>query len=440
VKQSAIRIALVCGCIILSNVVSSAGEREFRLGVLYSLSGAYAPPGGLAVAGYQGTMVAVDMINARGGIGGQYKVVPVVGDAGSDTKIAVREAQRLMKEEKVPVVVGLYSSKLAEPVAPVAEGNQKILWVTIALSDGVLVGLDRKYVFRVRPLASLWGIPSVNLLKTYWEKFGREKPEDIRIALIHEAGPFGLSISESCERRLKKYGFNLVLKQAYSTKPDSLTNEVESLVSRLKLAKPDAILMTGYFDDTVLFFREASKQGLKCQAIVAHSGGAANMNTLQRAVGSELVQDLFIVDTVSAQVLELNKLADSQREIIKEFLESYRKQFNDPDPPSHATAGFNYTWILLNNVLPAALKKFGNLEVESIRNAALELDLPPEATPCGFGVRFAGQRDKYSGQNLREQPSVMQWRDGKLAIAWPENLRTIVPVIPFRAGHPLLDK
>ncbi len=74
----------------------------------------------------------------RGGIGGQFaKVVPVVADAQSDPDIAVREGQRLMTVENVPVVVGLQLQyrNTSTPWQPVAEKeNKKIFWVTIAIS------------------------------------------------------------------------------------------------------------------------------------------------------------------------------------------------------------------------------------------------------------------------------------------------------------------
>ena len=109
--------------VILFSGASHAQSKEFKLGVLYSLTGAFAPAG--ALAGYRGTMVAVDIINARGGIAGEYKVVPVVADAQSNPDVAIREGQRLMTIENVPVVLGVFSSSIAVPLAPMAEKKQK---------------------------------------------------------------------------------------------------------------------------------------------------------------------------------------------------------------------------------------------------------------------------------------------------------------------------
>ena len=437
-KRSLIVIAFACVWISLQDRVSWAEPREFKLGVLYSLTGAYAPVGALAVAAYQGTMVAVDMINARGGIAGEYRVVPVVADAGSKAEIAVKEGLRLMKEADVPVVVGLYASQLAEAVAPLAEEHQKVLWLTVAISDAVLKDLHRKYVFRVRPPGSMWGRTSVRFLKDNWNKFGRENPKDVRVAVIHEEGSFGSTIGETCVRRTAKYGFNLVTREKYSTKQDGLAVTMSGLVGKLKKAAPDVILLTGFFDDTVQFFRESAVQQLKCKAVIAHGGGASNVKALEQAAGKDAVQNLFVVDTVSAQLFDPSKMKASQGDVIKEFLDRYEKRFHDTNPSSHAMAGFSYTWVLLNDVLPRALKKHGKLDTESIRQTASEIYISAEDTTCGFGVKFAGQDDQYAGQNLHARPAVLQWRNGKLAITWPESIRTADPAIPSDAPQPAL--
>ncbi len=151
--------------------------------MLYSLTGAFAPAG--ALAGYRGTMVAVDMINARGGIAGEYKVVPVAADAQSNPDIAIREGQRLMTIENVPVVIGVFSSAIAVPLAPMAEKNKKIFWVNQAFSDKLLEDLRQNYVFRVQPMGSQIGKGSVEMIKANYTKFGHTDPKQIRVAVIH---------------------------------------------------------------------------------------------------------------------------------------------------------------------------------------------------------------------------------------------------------------
>jgi branched-chain amino acid transport system substrate-binding protein len=408
----------------------ASAEEQFKLGVLFSLTGPFAPAGGLA--GYRGTMVAVDMINARGGIAGKIKVVPVESDAQSNPDIAIREGQRLMTVENVPVVLGVFSSAIAVPLAPMAEKNKKIFWVIIAISDKVMEDRHLQYVFRAQPMGSQWGQSTVKMLNENFAKFGAKSPADLKVAIIHEDGPYGISVASANKAMAQEYGMKIVLNEAYSHQ----TRDMSSLIMKLKSAKPDAILHTGYFPDVVLFFRQARELGLKTQAIAGHGAGHANIPKLAEAAGNELMNYCFNVDPAPAQLLDKTKLAPGQGDLIADFLQRYEKKFGESDPPTHATQGFGHTWILLNDVLPLALQKYGDLSPDSIRKASLDIDIPEGATPCGYGVKFAPPDHKMAGQNLRSYPVVSQWANGKLGIGWPKALQTIDPVIPLPKDSP----
>jgi branched-chain amino acid transport system substrate-binding protein len=40
------------------------------------------------------------------------------------------------------------------------------------------------------------------------------------------------------------------------------------------------------------------------------------------------------------------------------------------------------------------------------------------------------------GQNARAVPTIMQYRNGKTEIVWPESLKSSAPILPLPAGHP----
>src|SRR5258708_10217699 len=90
------------------------------------------------------------------------------------------------------------------------------------------------------------------------EKFGKD-PKDLRVAIIHEDGSYGVDVSKGDEVGAKKHGFNVVLKEGYSVSAPDLS----SLVTKLKRAKPDVIFHTGYNPDITLLLRQAREQGLK---------------------------------------------------------------------------------------------------------------------------------------------------------------------------------
>jgi branched-chain amino acid transport system substrate-binding protein len=431
-QKKSLVVAFVAACLLLLlfSGVSQSYTKEFKLGVLYSLTGAFAPAG--ALAGYRGTMVAVDIINSRGGIAGEYKVVPIVADAQSNPDVAIRQGQRLMTVENVPVVIGVFSSAIAVPLAPMAEKNKKIFWITIAISDKVVEDRHQNYIFRVQPMGSQWGKGSVEMVKANYAKFGYTDPKQIRVAVIHEDGPYGVSVAAASFALLKEYGMNIVLTEAYSHQAKDLS----SLILKIKAAKPDVILHTGYFPDIVLFFRQAREMGLETKAIIGHGAGHSNFAPLQDALGPDLVNYVFNIDPAPAQLLDPKKLAAGQGELINEFLKRYKEKFNEDNPASSATQGFAHAWILLNDVCPVALKKYGNLDPESIRKAAAAINIQEGSTPCGYGVKFAPPEDKYAGQNVRSYPVIVQYVTGKVGIVWPTSLKTADPIIPIPADSP----
>ena len=95
------------------------------------------------------------------------------------------------------------------------------------------------------------------------------------------------------------------------------------------------------------------------------------------------------------------------------------------------------TYVFLTEVLPRAIKKYGGVDPDALRKAALEVDIPEGGTMLGFGVKFpAGGETPMAGQNERSSPVVMQYVNGRTYIAWPKAIRTTDPLLPFPKGHP----
>jgi branched-chain amino acid transport system substrate-binding protein len=408
-------------------------KEKVKVAVMHSVTGSLALAGGLA--GQRGSLIAIDMWNARGGILNQYDIVPVEADTQSNPDVAIREAERLIDVEKVPVILGIYSSSIAVPLAPICDRNKTILWITIAISDKVVEGRHLHYVFRPQAMGSQWGRSSVEFLKDNLSKLGYQSPGEVKVAVTYEDGPYGVSVKTSNLIQAEKYKMKVVLTEGY----DHKTKDLSSLVLKLKAAKADAILNTGYYPDIVLFFRQAREMGLQTKAIVGHGAGYANFPNLQNQLGPELVQYVYNIDPAPAQNLDRSKLGKGIGPVIDEFLKRYNEKYKEPSPPSHATQGFGHAWLLFQT-MEQAVKKYGAPTPDNIRKAALEMNIPEGETPCGYGLKFAPPDDKYSGQNLRSYPVVMQWVKQKIEIVWPDALKTMDAKLPAPADWPLSVK
>src|SRR5436190_20620257 len=82
-----------------------AQQKEIKIGFVYDLTGPFA--GGGSEAAQLGTKAAVDMFNEKGGVEG-YKINAIFVDSQYKVVVAINEMIRLIDEEKVDLVVGVF--------------------------------------------------------------------------------------------------------------------------------------------------------------------------------------------------------------------------------------------------------------------------------------------------------------------------------------------
>jgi branched-chain amino acid transport system substrate-binding protein len=404
-----------------------AQQKEIKIGVIYDYTGPLA--GGGSEAAAVATKSAIDYINEKGGVEG-YKINAIYADAQSKTEVAISETERLLNQEKVDLILGVFSSGQCVPMAAKADAAKKFMWATVCVSSAVFKDRNLKYVFRPQVHSDQYGWASCQFLKDNSQKKMGIKPSKLKVAIIYEDGPYGAGIAGGNEASCKEMGMKVVLKEGYThTAPD-----LSSLVTKLRRARPDVILHTGYNPDITLFLRQAKEQGLKWKALIGHGAGYAQITKLTETFGSD-VDYLFNVDPAAAQLLDPKTLKPGLGDLTKEMVKLYQAAKGPGEVPPHASMGFNHTYVFLTDVLPRAIKKYGGYDAEALRKAALDTDIPVGGTIQGYGVKFFPPGNKIAGQNERSTPVVMQYVKGKTFIAWPSAIRTADPVIPLPKGH-----
>jgi branched-chain amino acid transport system substrate-binding protein len=404
-----------------------AQEPPVRIGVIYDHSGPFAAGGSVACA--VGAQIAIDLVNEKGGVAGKYKVEPVNADSQSKAEVAINEVERLLGQEKVDIINGVYASAHAVPLAAKVDAQKKILWITTAISTAVFKDKNLTYVFRGQIHSDQYGEAFAGFLSDNAQaKLGTE-PKSVKVAIIHEDGPYGVGVADASERYAKEKGLQIVLKEGYSaTAPD-----LSSLVTKLKRAGADVISHVGYNPDITLFLRQGRESGLRFKMLVGNGAGYSQLDKLRATFGKD-VDNFCNIDPVPAQLLDPKTLAPGMGDLIKTMVERYRAKTGATDVPPHCSMGFNQTWVLLNNVLPVARAKYGGFGPEAVRQAALDVDIPAGGTIQGYGVKFFRPGTPLSGQNERSTPVVMQNAGEHISVVWPTNIRTQDPVLPLPAS------
>jgi branched-chain amino acid transport system substrate-binding protein len=421
-------VARVLAALALAASVSAfAQQKEIKIGFIYDVTGPFA--GGGSEPAQIGTKAAVDYFNERGGVAG-FRINAIFVDAQSKVDVAINEMTRLIDQEKVDVVMGVYSSAQCVPMVQQIDSRKKFLWLNVCIATAVFKDKKLSYVFRPQAHSDQFGAWSCDYINYYAKsKFGTEA-KNLRIAIIHEDGPYGVGVAAGNEAQCKKHGMNIVLKEGYSaTAPD-----LSSLVTKLKRARPDVLLHTGYNPDITLFLRQSKEQGLKVKAMIGHGAGHSQIDKLRQTFGED-VNYFHSIDPAAAQLLDPKTLKPGVPELVKEMVKRYEAVKGPGELPPHTSMGFNNTWIFLNDVLPRAIKKYGGFDPESLRKAALETDIPVGGTLQGYGVKFYPPGHPLAGQNERAFPVVMQYVNGRARIAWPKEVQTTDPVLPFPKGH-----
>src|SRR5215510_12186850 len=152
-KAMAVRLALAVagtalGTALLGGLASAQDTN--KIGVTQPLTGAFAASGNYVA---QGAKLAEEEINKAGGVLGN-KIELIVEDNKSNPTEAVATAEKLIVKDKVPVMMGAWSSTLTLAVMPKLE-EYKVPMLVETSSSGKITTSGNPYVFRISPTSEM---------------------------------------------------------------------------------------------------------------------------------------------------------------------------------------------------------------------------------------------------------------------------------------------
>lgn len=381
---------------------SFAAEEEIVIGALYPVSGSLAL---LGEESWRGAEIARMVRNQKGGINGK-KVVFANADC-SDVAAARSEAERLIEQDKVGLILGSYSSSRAMAATEVA-ARKNIPYFELGGIANAITERGYPTVFRTNSTAADFSKSQVAFITQFIAPALGKKPEDIKVSVAHEDSDYGTSVASSFKALAEKSGLKVVSIEPYA----ATASDLSPVIFRLKQADPDVIVAVSYASDAILLGRQAAE--FKLNKPFVGTGGGHSLQSFQKALG-EKANGVFDVDFTQYEV---------NRDFtpgLAEFLALYRKTFGEDPRSGHSLANFMGT----NVVFDVLEKTGGSFDPKKVREAALALDIPLGKTATGWGVKFDEK-----GQNIRANAFVTQWRDGKLVTVWPKGAAVMQPELP----------
>lgn len=319
--------------------VSATAFSQVKVGVIQGLSG---PP---AIVDFgesylQGLKLALKDYQAKGG---KTKIELVVYDDEANPQRAVSLTQRLIQNDRVPIVIGTVSSGNVLAMAPIMQkaGVPLVAGPSIATNiTAQFINEKPSYIFRCSMVEKYqidkmldWGVKNFK-----------------RIGLIHSTTGYGNFAAKEIQDGLKARGVTLVAIEAAAPGVNDLTPQM------VKLKDAQADLVLNFHESFELPFRPMPR--LNYKPVVAGNWGLSSQKVLE-IVGKDAIEG-----TVMGQALDIN----SPR--AKEFDERMKKEY-----------GKDYRWPVLaalgydaGQVVFKAVDQVGKSDPKAIRDALENID------------------------------------------------------------------
>ena len=309
-------------------MVSLCAHADITIGVILSLTG----PGASLGIPEKNT---VELMPTS--LAGQ-KVKFIILDDASDTTTAVRNAQKLIVEDKIDMLIGPSISPTSVAVLDTI-GRAEVPMVSLAGGDVIVVPQEgaRRWAFKMAPPEAVQG----GSIFDHFQKNGGKT-----IAFIAVANAFGESWTSGVNRLTEARRIKTLAIEKYNANDTSVTAQVLKVMA----ANPDAVLIASFGTPAALPVIELRRRGYR--GAIYLNQGVANVDFL-RVGGKDLDGSYLPV----APALVAEQLADSDpiKKVAMEWVTAYEGRHG---PGSRSLFGATAwdAFLILKEVAPTALK------------------------------------------------------------------------------------
>ena len=339
-------VLILAACSEGSDNEESSGEvTEYKIGAIYSKTGPNSP---LGEPEWNATKLIEDKINSEGGINGIPLKIILADDESSQEK-ATQEANRLVNDEKVLVLLGSSGSGESLAIKGIAM-QQQVPMISAAASTHIVEPVEEaKWVFKT-PQSDRHAVERVYM---YLKEQGISK-----IGTIIDSNAFGSSGLEQMEALADEYDVDIVAKESYNTQDPDMSAQL----TKINSAKAEAIVVWGTNPGPAVVAKNTRDLGIDLPIIGSH--GIANQNFITLA---EDAAEGVVIPT--GKLLFPDQIAedDTQFDVISTFYKDYTDEYSS-EPTNFGSYGYDNLMLVIE-----ALKN-GATDRESIREY-LESDI-----------------------------------------------------------------
>ena len=387
----------------------AAPSNELVLGAIYPLSGPQAQGGKEELAGVKAALQVAQS-------GGALKVRVRLDVVDANTPQAAAAAvDHLVRDDHVAAILGTYGSTLSAAASARAEELKTVYWETGAVADPITA--QRRYVFRTVATGSALGRMAVTF--THDVLMPNSKLRSPRVVIIRVNDIYGRSVGGGEQTLASSLGISVVDVIEY----DPHAYDPAVIASRVAADHPDFVWDVSYLDDGVAIWQALLRQHVALKGAVGTSS-AFCMPAFSQLLGAASV-GVYAADKPDAGISDA-ALSSAGLALLSQARSIYGRDNGGALMTIPAVAGFVGGWTLFHNVLAGMS---ASATAESIRLAALQVDVPVGDSINGGGVRFGGPGALDAGQNSRAAAVVGQWQAvGVMRIVYPPAYATGSPM------------
>ena len=434
-----ILVGLAAASLVAAAVGLRAIAGPIRIGAVFPISGNAKALAGPELAGVR---IAVDLVNADGGIAGRQVELEVRDLESRDAADGIMAG---LAGSGIQLVIGAYSSDLSIAASAAADRAGLLYWEAGAVADR-LTGRGLPFVFRVGASGANLGSNSSTFVAS--ELAGRlgKAVGEVRVAIVNAEDEYARSVADAAATTATAAGLDVVSRTAYNLSLPRWPDVMAALAS----ARPDAIILASHIPDGVAFRRAMLVAGLKTGALIGSTMAECDPD-FAGELGADAI-GIFASDRPTAG-FRPEALTPAAKAAYDRFAAAWAKvapaatgasadnsegdEYGDAEytisgpaesPTAEASeealAGFSAAWALLHDVLPAAARSGTGLDAATVAAAARAVDLPEGSLPNGAGLRFSSDAATL-GQNTRAAAVIWQWQAvRRYAFVWPASYAT----------------
>ena len=373
-KTMAVRFALAVAGTALGTALlggRASAQDTIKIGVTQPLTGAFAASGNYVA---QGAKLAEEEINKAGGVLGK-KIELIVEDNKSNPTEAVATAEKLIVKDKVPVMMGAWSSTLTLAVMPKLE-EYKVPMLVETSSSGKITTSGNPYVFRISPTSEM----EAKAFTPLFQSLGIKKAD-----FLATNNDFGLGASKEFSEAAQRAGVEIGVKETMDPK----ATDFSAQLAKIKASGGDTLFVTTAVEQITLILKQAKDQLLTARIIT--TGGSNSPDQLIAQAG-EAANGSYHLVFFTPWFPEAVKNPDVARKFVGLWNE---KKYN----VGGLTEGFR-GWDGIQ-VIVEAIKAAGKAEAEAITKALWDVKVKGINGDIAFIKQ--GPAGKESAQNV---PSV----------------------------------